>query len=323
MGVAIGFRYEKLRENFYQLMTMVGMSHQHIGRNHVDAGKSHVDAGRYWQALAGLTSEERGGAVGSWQQGYYYSHGRYIGNDDLAQVVAAFDAEDAERALARRDEARRAKQVELEASRRDRELARQVDQIVLRGLTAEGFWRPGRTWRKRLNVNALQVEQGQGQGRAMGAVEASHYLVETTESILLLHLKEWPEMRDQVRSSLQSLRSELAGPAPGPALRLAAESAAWAWANHWLVEMGSAVTDPVKVSRDMDRRRNWAQRRYNSALVTVERIRRLTRPRGPRTVIQVNNVVGNGVNNEKTGPTQMVEDANLEHRPCLTLDQLV
>ena len=86
-----------------------------------------------------------------------------------------------------------------------------------------------------------------------------------------------------------TLRARLAGPDPSPALELAIAAAVHAWLDHWTVEM-LAANEPGRINLTLERRRTWSSRRYAHALTTVERIRRLTRPCGPRTVaIQINN----------------------------------
>jgi hypothetical protein len=40
----------------------------------------------------------------------------------------------------------------------------------------------------------------------------------------------------------------------------------------------------------IDRWRTWAQKRFHHALLTVERIRRLSKPSSPRVAIQINQV---------------------------------
>jgi hypothetical protein len=232
--------------------------------------------------------------MGCWKQGYYYSRGRYVGNGVTARGVAALDADDRKRTREQRRKARRVRRAEQEASHDARERARQVDQIVSAGLTAAGFWRPGRhAWRRRTKVETLQIEQGQkqieqGQKQERGVCAAQDELTSLIQFMLLRHLDRIPKTRDQLKASLESLRVELVGPDPSPALRLATESAVWAWAEKRIFDLTIAAMDPLKISPALDRRRNWSQRRFNHALVTVERIRRLTRARGPTVAIQIN-----------------------------------
>jgi hypothetical protein len=94
---------------------------------------------------------------------------------------------------------------------------------------------------------------------------------------------------DALAAKLKALRAELAGLDPSPALRLAVEAAALCWADRWVIEL-HAAQNPLGASPALDRRRGWSQRRFSQALMTVERIRRLTRPRGPRVAVVVNNL---------------------------------
>jgi hypothetical protein len=92
---------------------------------------------------------------------------------------------------------------------------------------------------------------------------------------------------DGLEVKLETLRTRLAGDNPSPALELASEAAAHAWLEFWVVEL-LAANEPGRINLNLERRRTWSARRYNQALTTVERIRALTRPRGPRAVVLVN-----------------------------------
>ena len=229
--------------------------------------------------------------MGCWKQGYYYTRGQYVGKDLAAQLAAAGDAEDRKRLREQRRKARRVKQAELHELQQYRERSGQIDRIVSEGLTAAGFWRPGRhAWRRRTKVETSQIEQGQKQ--EVGVRAARDELTSLVDFMFLRHLDKVPKSRDSLKARLESLRVELAGTDPSSALRLAAEAAAWAWAEKLMFDMATAAMDPLKTSKDLDRRRTWAQVRLNRALVTVERIRRLTRARGPQVAIQINNNPG-------------------------------
>ena len=95
------------------------------------------------------------------------------------------------------------------------------------------------------------------------------------------------DLEDKLLNKLNALRSELLGSGPAcAALRLAVEAAAYAWLEKWYLDLAAK---PDHVSPAIDRRRNWTGRRYLQALTTVERIRRLTQPRGPRVAVQIVN----------------------------------
>ena len=95
--------------------------------------------------------------------------------------------------------------------------------------------------------------------------------------------------QDELLDKLDELRSELLGKGPvSAALRLAVELAVYCWLDKWSVELVASQT-ALSVSPAVDRRRNWTGRRYLQALTTVERIRRLTRPRGPSVAVHIVN----------------------------------
>ena len=76
---------------------------------------------------------------------------------------------------------------------------------------------------------------------------------------------------------------------PTDSLKSASAAAVHAWLDHWTVEM-VAAHEPGKINVTLERRRTWSQRRLLQAVQTVERIRGLTRPRGPRVAVVVNNL---------------------------------
>jgi hypothetical protein len=89
----------------------------------------------------------------------------------------------------------------------------------------------------------------------------------------------------RLEAQLEALREELLAGSRSPALRLAVEDAAYRWLDHWVAEL--PATRGEAVSPEAERRRTWAHRRYLQALAAVERIRRLSRPRGPRVAVQI------------------------------------
>jgi hypothetical protein len=195
----------------------------------------------------------------------------------MAEIL---DVEDADHAQRERDQARQARQAEQQAFQEARQQASRVDSIVSRGLTAAGFWRPSRHgWRRK--TMATQIQSPAIETAKLELAELAEFAFTRAVS------NKSAKTHDALEAKLKSLRAELAGPDPSPALRLAVDAAALCWADRWVLEL-AAATKPLEVSPALDRRRGWSQRRFLQALVCCERIRRLTRPRGPRVAIQIN-----------------------------------
>ena len=215
--------------------------------------------------------------MGYWSSGYYYRNRReYAGTGDVAELAAALDDE----VRRDRERARETERTERQALREARLAAARVDSIVSRGLTAAGFWRPSRhAWRKRMATQQIQTAAGEA---------ATLELAELAEFVFAQAVSnKSAKTRDKLTAKLRALRAELAGPDPSPALRLAVEAAAICWADRWVLEL-RAAQHPLGTSAALDRRRTWSQRRFSQALQTVEKVRRLARPRGPRVAIQIN-----------------------------------
>ena len=225
----------------------------------------------------------RGSSCVGWKRGYYYSHGRYVGKDIIARGHASLDA--AQDAIDReqRELAREQKQAEGEAFQEARQRAAKVDSIVSRGLEAAGFYRQMRhQWKRRKAT--MTTEQINAPTTEKAACDLAH-LAEI--SFVTATCSNERDLEDSLLDKLDALRSELIGPGPvSAALRLAVEAAAYAWLEKWYLDL---VAKPDHVSPALDRRRNWTGRRFLQALSTVERIRRLTRPRSPRVAVQIVN----------------------------------
>jgi hypothetical protein len=259
--------------------------------------------------------------MGCWKRGYYYSHGRYVGRGDLACLVELLDVEDWKQARQDRDQARKLNQEAIQGFHEARQIAGRIDRLVNLGLEAAGFHRHARgPWRRRKTMevtlqlpaskpsskvtkrigdlcrrlvkrddpNALDELRRLGEEHPETLVEEAHGdLGKVIEGFFLANqFRVAPSLIAGVEAKLRLLRAELAGPDPTPALRLAVEAAAYRWLDHWSLEI-SVATRPGTACPALDRRRNWAHRRYLQALAAVERIRRLTRPSGPRVAVQI------------------------------------
>jgi hypothetical protein len=244
----------------------------------------------------------------------------YLGQGPAAELVAERDGRGRARRLAAQADRRELERLERETFRGARERAARVDRLVTLGLEASGLHRHARgPWRRRrmgIMVPVRAPEPGSEAAKRIG--ELCRRVSKADDRAALAELRrlgeEHPEalvdrahgdlaraieghFLDQVFSKARSLeagveaklrllRAELAGSNPPPALRLAVEAAAYRWLDHWIIEM-QAASSPGTASAALDRRRNWAHRRYLQALAAVERIRRLTRPRGPKYAVQI------------------------------------
>jgi len=85
----------------------------------------------------------------------------------------------------------------------------------------------------------------------------------------------------QVDAKLRDLLHSLAGDNPSPAIRLAAESACFAYLEYWLTNCAAAMarSKDKPVYPELNRRQAFTQRRFLRALETVEAIRALNRPK--------------------------------------------
>jgi hypothetical protein len=106
--------------------------------------------------------------------------------------------------------------------------------------------------------------------------------VEESYLIALDPEDEDPDFGNELAAKMQEIREELAGPSPVYAVELAAEKAAIAWLEHYVCELVAtrALREGRPVSRTLERRLYWTDKRYSHSLITVERIKRLSRPRG-------------------------------------------
>jgi len=217
------------------------------------------------------------------KRGYYYSGGRYVGKGLIALVNAAIDADDAAINREQRELAREREQAEREAMQEARQRAANVDSIVSRGLEAAGFYRQMRhQWKRRKAT--MKTQQINGPTTEKAVCDLAHY---AEINFVLAVCSDKRELEDKLLDKLEALRSELIGPRPvSAAVRLAVEAATYAWLEKWYLDLAAK---PEHVSTALDRRRNWTGRRYLQALAAVERIRQLTKPRGPRVAVQIVN----------------------------------
>jgi hypothetical protein len=216
-----------------------------------------------------------------WKNGYYYSGGRtYIGGGETGLLVERLDKarrRDAERKRAR---ARQLEQQYAQAYREARDGADRADQVASRGLIAAGFWQRERhPWQRKRKVGALTTPQ-------VTEAAACELAALVRVSYLAKFAGRNPDIEQRLHAKLESLETELRGPAASPALRLAAELVAYCYLDYWATEM-IVAGHPEQVSPALERRRKWAWQRYNAALVTVERVRRLSKPRGPLVAVQI------------------------------------
>jgi hypothetical protein len=220
-----------------------------------------------------------------WKRGYYYSGGRYVGKDWIARVHAAIDADHAAIKREMRDLAREQKQAEREAFQEARQRAAKVDSIVARGFEAVGLYRQDRhQWKRRLaTMKKLETNAPATEKAVLDLAEIARF------AYVMKAFGESPEHEERLHDKLDALHTELIGPRPAcAALRLAVELACYCWLDKWAVEV-VASQNALNVSPALDRRRNWAGRRFLQALAAVERIRRLTRAPGPRVAVQIIN----------------------------------
>ena len=84
-----------------------------------------------------------------------------------------------------------------------------------------------------------------------------------------------------IDAKLREILQSLTGDNQSPCLRLAAESAAYAYLEHWLSNISAAIAqaDGKAIHPALNQRQTYTQRRLLRALESVEQIRALTRPR--------------------------------------------
>ena len=219
--------------------------------------------------------------MGYWTNGYYYRNRReYVGSGVLAVFAESLDAEAADQARRDRERASEAERTVRQEFQEARRQAVRVDSIVSRGLAAAGFWRPSRhAWRRK--IMGMQIQSPAVETATLELAELAEFVFAQAVS------SKSDETHDKLTAKLRALRAELGGLDPSPALKLAVEAAALCWADRWVIELVAAA-NPLGASPALDRRRGWSQRRFSQALQTVEKVRRLARPRGPRVAIQIN-----------------------------------
>jgi hypothetical protein len=216
-----------------------------------------------------------------WSKGYYYSHGCYVGKGENATLTAELDRLDRNQARQERNRARRLERAERQAFQQARQAAAAAARIIAQGLQAAGFWRRAR--------HAWQRKRIMSKTNAPAIAAAMTDLAELAEATFIDRIGRTRELRVSIAAKTMALRAELlSGFEPAPAaLRLAVEGAVYAWLDQWTVEI-IAASKLENITPALDRRRNWAHRRYGQSLVVVERIRRLCRASGPTVAIQIN-----------------------------------
>jgi hypothetical protein len=261
-----------------------------------------------------------------WRDGRPVSE--YVGGGLLALAAAERD-EDARAERAGEMAAWRAERGRLEEE--DRAFAEYFDRVEALAsamLTAAGYHRPKRQWRKRrVDANTTTPAPGEKveappKGRETAALLERAMAGDPTCGKLLDALMELPDrggkiiaafgnlpnyarqvvieqvagenllVRAAVDGRMDRLAAELAGPDPTPIERLLAERAAYCWLTLWKYEhhLANAKDLPSRREEFHHRRIDAAHRRYMSSLRTLAQIRKLDLP-----AVQVN-IGGNQVN---------------------------
>lgn len=106
-------------------------------------------------------------------------------------------------------------------------------------------------------------------------------LPELARHMLIGHeIKDSPELYDAAMARLAMVGSELAGADPSPARRLAAELAAYSWAETWLLNMKAGAGGIERQSVESTRRQTASMRRTTMGLKMVAQIAALeSRPK--------------------------------------------
>jgi hypothetical protein len=242
----------------------------------------------------------------------------YLGRGEAAELVEKLDAADLEARRAELADRRQRERSERETFREACGRASGIDRLVDLGLEAAGFHRPQRhSWRRRRETmgvalasiaagpevrdrirelsklvrekddRAALAELRRLAGRHPGdLVEVLHAdLARLLEGNYVAAVAGAKDVELALGAQLRSLREELLAGSESAALRLAVEAAAYRWLDHWWAELPASKGQAVSAA--LERRRNWAHRRLLQALAAVERIRRLTRPRGPKYAVQI------------------------------------
>jgi hypothetical protein len=230
--------------------------------------------------------------VAYWRGGYLYKSERrkgrtithYLGSGHAAELLSLLCAVESEERLAALADRRELERIESETFQAVRQRAARVDALATAGLESCGFWRPGRRcWRRRREIMGKTLEVSRN-------VFAD--LAKLGESVMLDALGYGNgALHSDLQDKLASLRAELAGPNPTPALRLAAEVCAINWLEFWSTLTAAAIARKKGSSDRLERRLRRTNARYERSLVAVERIRRLSQPRTPRVLVAVQNNV--------------------------------
>ena len=217
--------------------------------------------------------------MGYWSNGYYYRHGRYFGNGEAAVLAEAFDRKDTELARRDRDQAREARRTERQALREARQQAAgRLDRFP--GIDRGGVLAADRhAWRK-IQTMATQIQSQ--------AVEAATLeLAELANSLSARQSVKRRPGRTTSSQQAQSTPSRTGGPRSNPGAQACRRG------------RGDGLGRPVGDRAGRGCKPPWIEPgdrssphvvagRLSQALQTVEKVRRLARPRGPMVAIQVN-----------------------------------
>jgi hypothetical protein len=199
-------------------------------------------------------------------------------------IASEIDADQAADLAALRADVRRQEAEQRQALQQARERAAEFDAALSDALQSLGLHRASRHHWRRKSGFEFMAEGSEIQKRKLHSCANLAYLAEFT--LVKEAFGEVPEVQDDIMTRMAEMRRELEGPAPvSPALKLAAESAVYAWAQHYIAEFHVARTS---ASRDLLRHAAWAHRKYLQSLTTVEVIRRLSKNM-PLVVIQTDN----------------------------------
>lgn len=222
--------------------------------------------------------------MGYWSHGYYYrSRVDYCGGGELAEILATIDLDyNSERRGIRVADQQMA-QADRLADQAVRQTAARVDALVRVGLEALGYHRHARgPWRRRRGV-VIAIST------MPGIEESRGNLAEMAAANFLRVFASNSQLQANIDRKMSALRKELVDGSSSTAVHLAAEAAVLAWIDFYCATISQTSTQdrPTGVPPRLDRRVTWTQGRYLKALVTVERIRHLSRPRAPLVAVQI------------------------------------
>ena len=218
--------------------------------------------------------------MGYYSNGYYYRNRReYVGSGVFATFAEAIDVRDRKQAQRERERAREIEHAERQAFQAARQQARRVDLIVSRGLTAAGLHRPGRhAWRKKAMATVIQSP----------AVEAATIELAELAAFVFCQAvsKQSSTTHDALTAKLEAVRAELAGPIParpcGLPWRPRRRAGRTGGLSSWPRRVTPLERAPLSIAAVAGR--SGGSRKPSRRLNNPP----LTRPRGPRYAIQIN-----------------------------------